>query len=60
MLEPVELTVEQQFEIRRIQMDADSMSPEALRQAGVFLAQQLMVRETMYKQILKNEWGICE
>ena len=60
MLEPVELTVEQQFEIRRIQMDADSMSPEALRQAVVFLAQQLMVRETMYKQILKNEWGICE
>lgn len=54
----VELTLEQQFNLRSFESQVDRMSREQAQQFLVKLYEQMMLRETMYKKFLKYEWGI--
>ncbi|HEY9728715.1 MAG TPA: NblA/ycf18 family protein [Chroococcales cyanobacterium] len=55
---PVELSLEQQFSIRSFQTQVEQMSREQAQDFLVKLYEQMMVRENMYKEFLKHEWGL--
>lgn len=58
MSQPVELTLEQKFSIRSFESQVNRMSREQAQEFLVKLYQQMIVRENMYKEFLKHEWGI--
>jgi Phycobilisome degradation protein nblA len=58
MNQAIDLTLEQEFDLRRFADQVQGMSHE---QAQDFLVMQhrfMIVRETMYKQLLKHEWQL--
>jgi predicted HD phosphohydrolase len=54
----MELSLEQQFSIRSFQTQVEQMSREQAQDFLVKLYEQMMVRENMYKEFLKHEWGL--
>ena len=58
MEKPVELSLEQQFNLRSFETQVKQMSLEQAQQFLVKLYAQMMMRETMYKHFLRHEWGI--
>jgi hypothetical protein len=58
MSQPVELTLEQKFSIRSFETQVNRMSREQAQEFLIKLYQQMIVRENMYKEFLKHEWGI--
>ena len=52
------LTLEQQFSLRSFETQVQKMSREQAQDFLVKLYEQMMLRETAYKQFLKHEWGI--
>ncbi|MBC6473923.1 MAG: NblA/ycf18 family protein [Hormoscilla sp. GM102CHS1] len=58
MNQPIELSLEQQFSIRSFQSQVQKMSREQAQEFLVKLYEQMIVRENMYKQFLKYEWGL--
>lgn len=58
MSNPIELTLEQQFSIRSFETQVQKMSHEQAQDFLVKLYEQMMVREAMYKEFLKHEWGL--
>ncbi|MBM0743442.1 NblA/ycf18 family protein [Phormidium sp. CLA17] len=58
MNQAIELTLEQEFSLRRFADQVQSMSRE---QAQEFLVEQyrlMMVQEKMYQELLKHEWQL--
>ena len=53
-----ELSLEQQFSLRSFEAQVEKMSREQAQQFLVKLYEQMMMRESLYKQFLKHEWGI--
>lgn len=60
MSQPVELSLEQQFSIRSFETQVQQMSREQAQDFLVKLYEQMIVRENMYKQFLKHQWGLEE
>lgn len=58
MNQPVELTLEQQFNIRSFQTQVEKMSREQAQDFLVKLYEQMMMREAMYRHFLKHQWGL--
>lgn len=58
MNEPVNLTLEQQFSIRSFESQVNQMSREQAQDFLVKLYEQMMIRENIYKQFLKHQWGL--
>ncbi|MBD2314002.1 NblA/ycf18 family protein [Desertifilum sp. FACHB-1129] len=58
MDQPIKLSLEQQFSIRSFQTQVQQMSREQAQDFLVKLYEQMVMRETMYKQFLKYEWGL--
>lgn len=58
MNQPVELSLEQQFSLRSFETQVENMSREQAQHFLIKLYEQMMLRETMYKQFLKHQWGI--
>lgn len=58
MNEPMQLSLEQQFNLRSFETQVNKMSREQAQQFLVKMYEQMMMRETMYKSFLKHEWGI--
>ena len=58
MSEPMQLSLEQQFNLRSFETQVQKMSREQAQDFLVKLYEQMMMRETMYKKFLKHEWGI--
>lgn len=58
MNQPVELSLEQQFNIRFFETQVQQMSREQAQNFLVDLYKQMMMRETMYKHFLKHQWGL--
>ena len=58
MSQPFELSLEQRFNIRSFETQVQKMSREQAQDFLVKLYEQMMVRESMYKEFLKHEWGI--
>ena len=58
MSNPIQLSLEQQFSIRSFETQVQKMSREQAQEFLVKLYEQMMMRETMYKEFLKHEWGL--
>ncbi|MGK7929258.1 MAG: NblA/ycf18 family protein [Spirulina sp.] len=58
MSQPVELYLEQKFNIRSFEMQVQRMSREQAQEFLVKLYQQMLARENMYKEFIKHEWGL--
>jgi hypothetical protein len=54
----IELSLEQKFNIRSFQTQVEKMSREQAQDFLIKLYEQMMVRENMYKEFLKHEWGL--
>jgi outer membrane lipopolysaccharide assembly protein LptE/RlpB len=59
MSNPAGLSLEQQFSIRSFQTQVEKMSREQAQDFLVKLYEQMMLRENMYKEFLKHEWGLA-
>jgi Phycobilisome degradation protein nblA len=58
MNEPASLSLEQQFSLRSFETQVQQMSREQAQHFLIKLYEQMMLRETMYKEFLKHQWGI--
>ncbi|NJR50009.1 MAG: NblA-related protein [Leptolyngbyaceae cyanobacterium CSU_1_3] len=58
MSQPVELSLEQQFNIRSFETQVEKMSREQAQDFLVKLYEQMLMRETMYRHFLKHQWGL--
>jgi hypothetical protein len=58
MNQPVELTLEQQFNLSSFKIQVDQMSQEHAQEFLVSLYEQMMIRENMYQHFLKYNWGL--
>jgi len=55
---PAELSLEQKFNLRSFESQVERMDLEQAQHFLVKLYEQMMLRESMYKHFLKQEWGI--
>lgn len=58
MNRPIELSMEQEFNIRSFSDQVNRMSREQAQEFLVNLYRQMMLKEEMYKHFLKHEWGL--
>ncbi|MEQ8540843.1 MAG: NblA/ycf18 family protein [Coleofasciculus sp. D1-CHI-01] len=58
MSQPMQLSLEQQFNIRSFETQVQQMSREQAQDFLVKLYEQMLMRENMYKEFLKHEWGL--
>lgn len=58
MNQPIELSLEQQFNIRSFATQVKNMSHEQSQEFLVKLYEQMVVREATYKELLKHQWGL--
>ena len=58
MDDAMKLSLEQQFNLRSFETQVQGLSREQAQTFLVELYRQMMVRETFYKQFIKQEWGI--
>lgn len=58
MNQPVELSLEQKFSLRSFETQVERMSREQAQHFLIKLYEQMMLREMMYKDFLKHQWGI--
>jgi hypothetical protein len=58
MNRPIELSLEQEFNIRSFSDQVNRMSREQAQEFLVNLYRQMMLKEEMYKHFLKHEWGL--
>lgn len=54
----MELSLEQQFNIRSFETQVRQMSREQAQEFLLKMYEQMIVRENMYKHFLKHQWGI--
>lgn len=59
MNQPIDLSLEQQFSLQAFKSQVSQMSPDQAQDFLVKLYEQMMIRETMYKEFLKKQWGIA-
>ena len=55
---PLELSLEQQFNIRSFETQVQRMTQEQAQDFLVKLYRQMIMREETYKQLLKHHWGL--
>jgi hypothetical protein len=58
MNHPIELSLEQQFNICSFKTQVQQMSHEQAQDFLVKLYEQMVVREATYKNLLKHQWGL--
>jgi hypothetical protein len=58
MSDAMELSLEQKFNLRSFETQVQRMSREQAQDFLVELYRQMIVRETLYKEFIKQEWGL--
>lgn len=53
-----ELTMEQQFSLRSFESQVNQMSRKQAQEFLIKLYTQMMLREVLYKKIIRHEWKI--
>jgi Phycobilisome degradation protein nblA len=54
----IKLTLEQEFSLRNFTDQVQQMSREQSQEFLILQYKHMMIRETMYKEILKKEWKL--
>ena len=52
------LSLEQKFNIRSFETQVQKMSREQAQDFLIQLYEQMIIRENMYKEFIKHEWGL--
>ena len=52
------LTLEQEFSLKKIAAQTKTLSQQEAQELIIELQRQMMVKDNLYKQIIKHEWGI--
>ena len=52
------LTLEQEFSLRKIATQAKALSRQQAQELIIELQRQMMMKDNLYKQLIKHEWGI--
>lgn len=58
MDQDIELTLEQEFSLRSFTDQVQQMSREQAQEFLILHYKQMMIREMMYKEILKQQWKL--
>ena len=58
MDKPIEISLEQQFNIRSFHAQVQEMSREQAQDFLCKLYEQMIYREATYKHLLKHNWGL--
>jgi len=58
MMQDIELTLEQEFSLRNFTDQVQQMSREQAQEFLILQYKHMMIREMMYKEILKQEWKL--
>ena len=58
MDKPMELSLEKQFSVRSFESTVKKMNREQAQEFLVELYQQMLVKEMLYQQFIKQQWGI--
>jgi hypothetical protein len=58
MSNSVELSLEQQFSLRSFQTQVQKMSREQAQESLMKLYEEMLVRDNLYKDVLKHQWGL--
>jgi hypothetical protein len=58
MNEPIQLTLEQQFNLRSFESQVNQMSHQQAQAFLVNLYKQMIYREELYKKMIRHEWNI--
>lgn len=56
---PVELTLEQEFELKMFEGMVNRMTEDQAKDFLVKFHMQMIIREAYYRHILGRHWGIC-
>lgn len=54
-----QLTLEQRFAIESFKQQVQQMSSEQAKDLLIKLHEQMIVREALYKKLLKHQWGLA-
>ena len=52
------LSLEQQFNLHSFANEVEKMSPDQARDTLIQLYEQMLVKEQLYKDILKHQWNL--
>ena len=52
------LTIEQQFSLKKVADQTKALSQQQARELIVELQRQIMIKDNLYQEIIKHEWGI--
>lgn len=55
---PVELSLEQQFNLHAFKNQVAQMNLDQAQDFLVQLYEQMLVRETLYREVIKQQWGL--
>jgi len=55
---PIELALEKQFSVRSFETQVRQMNLQQAQECLVELYEQMLVRETLYQNFLKHNWGL--
>lgn len=58
MDQTIELTLEEEFNLRKFSDQVELMSREQAQDFLLFQRKQMMVQEKMYREILKHQWKL--
>jgi hypothetical protein len=58
MSNPVELSLEQKFNLRSFEAQVQHMSREQAQEFLVKMYEQMILRENLYKELLEHQWGL--
>ncbi|BAY63207.1 MULTISPECIES: NblA/ycf18 family protein [Nostocales] len=58
MNQPIKLSLEQEFSLRSFANQVQYMSLEQAQEFLLKLYEQMLIQETTYKELLKQEWEI--
>lgn len=58
MNEPIQLTLEQQFNLRSFESQVNQMSHQQAQAFLVNLYKHMIYREELYKKMIRHEWNI--
>ncbi|MGB2926465.1 MAG: NblA/ycf18 family protein [Limnothrix sp.] len=53
-----DLSLEQQFSLRSFETQVQQMDRDQAQEYLVKLYEQMLSRENMYKEVIKNQWGL--
>lgn len=58
MSEQGKLTIEQEFNLRKVADQARALSQQQAQELIIELQRQMMIKDNIYKKLIKHEWRI--